>query len=97
MVSVQISPANSEPEPQPPQDLWDALATSPAALTMWEDTTTLARVGWIHWVESAKQAATRKRRVANACEMISGGHQRVCCFDTSAFYSKRPSAPQALK
>lgn len=95
MVNVQISPANPEPEPQPPQDLWDALTASPAALVTWKGTTTLARVDWIHWVESAKQAATRKHRVANACEMLSDGHKRVCCFDSSGFYSKSLSAPKS--
>ena len=79
-----------------PAKTWPgALDASPAALLTWKGTTALARVDWIHWVESAKQAATRKRRIANACEMLSEGHKRVCCFDPSGFYSKSLSAPQA--
>ncbi len=96
IVAVQISPADPEPEPQPPDDLQKALAAAPAAKAAWEDTTTLARVDWIHWIESAKQAKTRQHRVDSACDMLSSGKKRVCCFDQSGFYSKSLSAPQAV-
>lgn len=95
IVAVKISPADPEPEPQPPDDLQAALAASAAAKAAWEDTTTIARVDWIHWIESAKQAKTRQRRVDSACDMLASGKKRVCCFDQSGFYSKSLSAPQA--
>ena len=95
MVIVQIAPASPEPEPQPPDDLREALAASPAAKVVWDDTTTIARLDWIHWIESAKQARTRKSRVDNACDMLSSGKKRVCCFDQSGFYSKSLSGPLA--
>ena len=95
MVIVQIAPASPEPDPQPPDDLREALAASPAAKAVWDDTTTIARLDWIHWIESAKQAKTRKSRVDNACDMLSAGKKRVCCFDQSGFYSKSLSAPLA--
>lgn len=94
-VALRISPVDSEPEPQAPDDLREALAASPEAKAVWEDTTTIARVDWIHWIESAKQASTRERRVANACDMLSSGKKRVCCFDQSGYYSKSLSAPRA--
>lgn len=94
-VTVQMSPLEPEPEPQLPDDLQQALAASPAAKTVWEGTTTIARLDWIHWIESAKQAKTRQRRVDNACEMLASGKRRVCCFDQSGYYSKSLSAPQA--
>lgn len=94
-VTVQISPANPEPEPELPDDLRQALDTSPAAKAVWKGTTIIARVDWIHWIESAKQAKTRKRRVDNACDMLASGKKRVCCFDQSGYYSKSLSAPQA--
>jgi hypothetical protein len=94
-VTVQIAPTNPEPEPQPPDDLREALAASPAAKAVWDDTTTIARLDWIHWIESAKQAKTRKSRVDSACDMLSSGKKRVCCFDQSGFYSKSLSAPLA--
>ncbi len=96
MVSVEISPVDVEPEPAAlPEDLQEALAASPAARAVWDKTTTLARVDWIHWIESAKQAKTRARRVENACEMLASGKKRVCCFDQSGYYSKGLGAPEA--
>lgn len=95
VVTVRMAPAPSELEPQPPVDLQEALEACPAAKVVWNDTTTLARIDWIHWVESAKQAKTRKSRVENACDMLSSGKKRVCCFDPSGFYSKSLSAPRA--
>lgn len=95
MVTVRIDPAAKEPEPEMPSDLRDALAACPEARTVWDDTTTLARVDWIHWIESAKQAKTRQKRVNEACDKLGDGQRRVCCFDPSGFYSKSLSAPQA--
>lgn len=95
MVALEIAPMKEEPEPKVPADLHEALAASPEAKAAWDDTTTIARLDWIHWVESAKQATTRKRRIANACDMLASGKRRVCCFDQSGFYSKSLSAPLA--
>ncbi len=97
MVAVQISPASPEPEPEPPDDLQKALASAPAAKAVWDDTTTIARIDWIHWIDSAKHVKTRKRRVQSACDMLASGNKRVCCFDQSGFYSKSLSAPQAAE
>lgn len=96
VVTVQLSPADPEPEPQLPDDFQNALAASAAARTTWEATTTLARVDWVHWIESAKQARTRQRRVHDACDMLASGKKRVCCFDQSGYYSKSLSAPEAV-
>lgn len=94
-VSVQLSPANPEPEPVPPADLQQALDACPDARAVWEATTTIARVDWVHWVESAKQVKTRRTRVASACDMLAKGKKRVCCFDQSGYYSKSLRAPEA--
>jgi hypothetical protein len=94
-VTVRIAAADPEPEPEPPEDLREALAACPAALATWKETTTIARIDWIHWVESAKQARTRKSRVEGACDMLSSGKKRVCCFDQSGFYSKSFKPPEA--
>lgn len=96
-VTVRVSPARPEPEPSPPDDLRQALDASPEARAVWESATTLARVDWIHWIESAKQAATRTRRVANACDMLASGKKNVCCFDQSGYYSKGLGAPRAAE
>ena len=94
-VTVTIDPVAQEPEPALLSDLHDALAACPEARAVWDDTTTLARVDWIHWIESAKQAKTRQKRVDEACDKLGGGQRRVCCFDPSGLYSKGLSAPQA--
>lgn len=95
-VTLQIAPVATEPEPEVPVDLRDALAKAPEARQVWEATTTLARVDWIHWIVSAKQPKTRVKRIADACEMLASGKKRVCCFDPSGFYSKALQAPQAV-
>ncbi|WP_116368168.1 DUF1905 domain-containing protein [Parahaliea mediterranea] len=94
-VALTIQPVKKEPEPDVPADLAQALAATPAAHTTWHATTTLARVDWIHWITSAKQATTRHKRVNDACDMLASGKKRVCCFDTSGFYSKALGAPIA--
>jgi hypothetical protein len=92
--ALEIAPVASEPEPELPPDLRQALDDAPEALATWEGTTTLARVDWIHWLTSAKQSATRAKRVADACDMLASGKRRVCCFDPSGYYSKSFSAPE---
>ena len=93
-ISLKIAPVEQEPEPDAPQDLMNALAAAPAALSTWQATTTLARVDWIHWITSAKQAKTRAQRISNACDMLASGKKRVCCFDPSGYYSKALRAPK---
>jgi hypothetical protein len=96
-VTLEVAPVAKEPEPKVPPDLRKALAAMPEARAVWQATTTIARVDWIHWIESAKQSATRKRRVENACDMLATGKERVCCFDPSGFYDKSLSAPEAAE
>ena len=93
-VDVVLSVMVPEPEPVLPEDFRQALERVPEALRVWQGTTTLARVDWVHWIESAKQAKTRAKRVESACDMLAKGKRRVCCFDPSGYYSKAFSAPQ---
>jgi hypothetical protein len=95
-VSIEITPVKEEPEPDIPHDLQMALESSAEAHRVWCATTTLARLDWIHWIVTAKQAKTRAKRVNDACEMLASGKKRVCCFDPSGYYSKALSAPEAI-
>ena len=95
VVRFEIMAVAEEPEPEIPADLQVALQAAPTARAVWDDTTALARLDWIHWVTSAKQAKTRQKRIAEACDKLSSGQRRVCCFDPSGFYSKAFSAPKA--
>lgn len=94
-VTLEIAPVAKEPEPELPPDLRRALDGAPAAQAAWDATTTLARVDWIHWITSARQAATRAKRIADACDMLASGKRRVCCFDPSGYYSKAFGVPDA--
>lgn len=97
VVTVVLAPVAQEPEPQLPLDFQEALDALPAAQATWNATTTLARVDWIHWIVSPKQAATRAKRIAVACDKLASGKKRVCCFDPSGFYDKSQSAPEAAE
>jgi hypothetical protein len=91
----EISALEQEPEPEVPLDFAKALEALPESKATWNATTTIARIDWIHWITSAKQAKTRVKRINDACEMLASGKKRVCCFDPSGYYSKAFSAPQA--
>ena len=72
-VTFEIHPVEHEPEPDVPLALHNALNTAPLAKAGWDDTTTIARVDWIHWITSAKQAKTRAQRLHDACAMLASG------------------------
>lgn len=93
-ITVEICPCAQELEPTLPPEFADLLNASPQARATWEATTTIARIDWIHWIESAKQAPTRLRRTTDACHMLAAGNKRVCCFDSSGYYSKSLRAPR---
>jgi len=95
IVTLELTPVKKEPEPDLPSDFQEALAATPAAHKVWNTTTTLARVDWIHWMTSAKQLKTRAKRVSDACDMLASGKKQVCCFDSSGYYSKAFRAPEA--
>ena len=96
VVTLEITPAAKDTEPEVPADLRKALASAaPQTRKLWSDITPNARRDWIHWITSAKQSETRMRRIKNACSMLAAGKRRVCCFDRSGFYSKSMSAPKA--
>ncbi len=96
-VTLELVTVEEEPEPKVPADLKKALAAAPKANALWAEITPIARRDWIHWIDSAKQAETRARRIDNACSMLAAGKRRVCCFDHSGFYSGGFSAPKATR
>jgi uncharacterized protein YdeI (YjbR/CyaY-like superfamily) len=63
-----------------PADLRKALLSAPASKAAWEDITPLARNEWICWIEDAKLAETRSRRIRIARENLSAGKRRPCCW-----------------
>jgi len=95
-LTVDLSPVEEEPDPEVPTDFENALIAAPDARQTWNATTSIARLDWIHWVVSAKQAKTREKRIRDACDMLAAGKKRVCCFDPSGFYSKALKAPEPV-
>ncbi|GAB3095562.1 hypothetical protein GCM10027159_13690 [Lysobacter terrae] len=63
-----------------PADFRNAIELDAAAAGLWADITPLARNEWICWVTSAKQEATRKRRIDVGIDKMRGGMRRPCCW-----------------
>lgn len=80
-VTLAIESIKEWPEPKVPADLKDAFEADPQAHTLWMDITPMSRWDWIRWIGSTKQPETRKRRIANACDMLKAGKRRPCCFN----------------
>jgi len=96
VVTLEIAPLAEEPEPTVPADLRKALAEAdPKVRAVWADITAVARRDWIQWIESAKHAETRVKRIEKGCDMLAHGKRRPCCFDRSGMYSKSVSCPVA--
>ena len=63
-----------------PTDLRVALVANDTAVGAWKDITPLARNEFICWVEDAKQATTRERRIRRTIEELEEGQRRPCCW-----------------
>lgn len=62
------------------EDLQAALRSDPKVLVLWESLTPLGRNEFICWVDTAKQATTRKRRIERTREQLLEGKKRPCCW-----------------
>jgi hypothetical protein len=62
------------------EDLRAALQADPEVLALWQGLTPLGRNEFICWVDDAKQAATRQRRIVRAREELLEGKKRPCCW-----------------
>jgi uncharacterized protein YdeI (YjbR/CyaY-like superfamily) len=63
-----------------PAELRKALSGAPLAEAAWRDLTPIARRDFMSWIDSAKQADTRRRRIERACENLAAGKRRPCCY-----------------
>lgn len=63
-----------------PRDLQEALRRDGATRALWEGLTPLARNEWICWVESARRADTRNKRIARVGADLRQGKRRPCCW-----------------
>src|SRR5438309_7715133 len=97
MNKMNPKPAGEESELRVPTDLRKALAATPKAKAQWRDLTPIARRDFISWLDSAKQAETRRRRIEKACSMLIAGKRRPCCYTIVSFdlYTALKAAPKA--
>lgn len=61
-------------------DLKAAIRADPQVLAAWATLTPLGRNEFICWVEDAKKASTRQRRISRTCEELLEGKKRPCCW-----------------
>jgi uncharacterized protein YdeI (YjbR/CyaY-like superfamily) len=80
MKRMNSKPAGKESEPRVPTDLRKAFAADPVAKAKWSDLTPIARRDFVSWIDSVKQAETRRRRIERACSMLAAGKRRPCCY-----------------
>lgn len=78
-----------------PNDLRDAVMVDAGHRALWQTLTPLGRNEFICWVEDAKRADTRARRVTRTVEELKEGKRRPCCWGGCIHRTdKAPSAWQ---
>ncbi len=81
IVQVSIEPTKEWIEPEVPDDLQKALATSHSAEALWKDITPMARWDWIRWIRAVKTPETRQKHIKVALDKLNRGMRRPCCFN----------------
>ncbi len=61
-------------------DMEAAIRADPEVLALWQRLTPLGRNEFICWVDDAKQAKTRERRIGRTREELLEGKGRPCCW-----------------
>jgi uncharacterized protein YdeI (YjbR/CyaY-like superfamily) len=63
-----------------PKDLAEALSLAEGTRAIWQSLTPIARNEFICWIEDAKQAKTRTKRIRRTIEELQDGKRRPCCW-----------------
>lgn len=80
-VQVSLEPTKEWVEPEVPEDVKKALATSKKAEDLWNDITPSARWDWIRWIRAVKTEETRQKHIEVALSKLNKGMRRPCCFN----------------
>src|SRR5260221_11947056 len=80
-VDVSLSYTKEWTEPEIPEDLEKALASSPKAKALWKDITPLAHWDWIRWIRAVQTKETREKHIQVALDKLNKGMRRPCCFN----------------
>ena len=62
------------------EDMRTAIVADAEVFALWQSLTPLGRNEFICWVEDAKQAKTRERRIRRTIEEMQEGKRRPCCW-----------------
>jgi hypothetical protein len=62
------------------EDLRSAIVSDPEVFDLWQKLAPLGRNEFICWVDDAKQAKTRERRIQRTSEELLEGKKRPCCW-----------------
>lgn len=97
MAVMRPKQSSSAPEVKTPADLRKALSENPQADDAWRNLTAIARRDFISWIQTAKQAETRTRRIQRCCENLVKGKRRPCCYAVVPmdFYKALGADPKA--
>jgi hypothetical protein len=63
-----------------PPDLASALTGRHEVASLWEALTPIARNEFLCWIEDAKRAPTREKRIKRTVEELLEGRKRPCCW-----------------
>jgi uncharacterized protein YdeI (YjbR/CyaY-like superfamily) len=72
-VSVELARDDEPRTIEPPADLAAALAAAPEARSMFAGLSYTHRREYVRWIEEARRAETRTRRVGKAVELLRDG------------------------
>lgn len=79
--TVELAILGPEGELRVPPDLQSALDASKPATQLWQQLGDEVQRDWVRWVEGAKKAETRARRVVRTGEQLAEGKRRPCCVN----------------
>jgi len=71
-------------------DLEADIRADVAAFALWQGLTPLGRNEFICWVEDAKQAPTREKRIRRTLEEMHEGKRRPCCWPGCVHRTDKP-------
>lgn len=63
-----------------PADLASVLAGKKQLASLWEGLTAIGRNEFLCWIEDAKRAPTRQKRIHRTVEELLEGRKRPCCW-----------------
>lgn len=81
MVTVTMESTKEWIEPEVPEDMKQALKSSPKAEELWNDITPMARWDWVRWVRAVKTQETREKHLKVMLDKLNKGMRRPCCFN----------------